>query len=135
MTMMTTKTGYERWMAEEGLPVVDAFGITDVMAVPRGDWPRMGARGAFMQLAGMEGITGLYVCEIPPGQSTRRERHMYDELIYVLSGRGATEVWVGSEHQEMDSSRTLFEWEEGSLFAPPMNCWHRLSNGSGTQPV
>ncbi|HLY67239.1 MAG TPA: ethanolamine ammonia lyase-activating protein, partial [Chloroflexota bacterium] len=64
------------------------------------------------------------------GGALEPERHMYDELLYVLSGRGLTEVWSTDA-----GSKVLFEWQTGSLFAPPMNAWHRLINGSGNEPV
>ena len=43
---------------------------------------------------------------------------MYEELIYVISGRGAATMW-----NEGEPKRT-FEWQEGSLFSPPLNSWH-----------
>ena len=66
----------------------------------------------------------MYVVEIPSGGALNPERHLYDKLIYVLKGRGATEVW--HEGQKKQS----FEWGEGSTFAPPLNTWHRLVNGA-----
>jgi hypothetical protein len=74
------------------------------------------------------GITGMYVMEIPPGKALEPEKHMYEEIIYILKGRGAAEVW-----QEGKVKRS-FEWEEGSLFSPPLNCWHKIYNG-GREPA
>ena len=45
-------------------------------------WVRTGGKGAFIQLKGMEGFTGMYVGEIPAGGAPNRERHLYEELIY-----------------------------------------------------
>src|SRR5437667_289499 len=57
------------------------------------------------------------------------QKHMYEELIYVVSGRGATTIW-----NEGEPKRT-FEWQEGSLFSPPLNSWHQLFNGNGEEPA
>ena len=56
------------------------------------------------------------------------EKHFYEEVICILSGQGATEVWQEAGRKQM------FEWGPWSLFAPPLNSWHRLVNG-GRQPV
>jgi mannose-6-phosphate isomerase-like protein (cupin superfamily) len=126
---MPGPTTYESWIQNEGVPVVEGFGIEDLMQLPREPWSRTGGKGAFIQLRGMEGFSGMYVGEIPPGASLNPEKHLYDELIYILRGRGATEVgW------EKDSKKVSFEWETGGLFALPLNSTHRLLNGS-REPV
>ena len=53
----------------------------------------MGGSGAFVHLYGMEGQTGMYVAEIPPGGALNPERHLYEEMICILAGHGATEIW------------------------------------------
>ena len=122
------KTTYGKWIKDEGTPMVHGHGIEDVREIPLGPWARMGGRGAYIQLYGMEGVTGMYVVEIPSGGALKPERHLYEEIICILSGDGATEVW-----QEGGVKRT-FEWSKGSLFAPPANSWHCLING-GREPV
>ena len=76
----------------------------------------------------MEGVTGMYVGEIPAGGTLNPERHFYEEVICVLEGQGAAEVWQDGGRKQM------FEWGPWSLFAPPLNTWHRLLNG-GRTPV
>jgi mannose-6-phosphate isomerase-like protein (cupin superfamily)/oxalate decarboxylase/phosphoglucose isomerase-like protein (cupin superfamily) len=122
--LSVAKTGYELWLDREGLPVTEGHGVEDIKAIPRGRWDRLGGSGAYVSLDGMFGTTGMYVAEIPPGASLEPERHLYQEIVYILDGQGATEVW-----QEGKPKQT-FEWNEGSLFAPPLNAWHRLHNGS-----
>jgi len=124
---------YDWWIREEGLPVYSGYGVTDVRTLELGPWERLGGRGAFIQLEGMEGLTGMYVVEIPPGGELNAERHLYEELLYVLSGRGATVVWNGPG-QGPEGAHS-FEWEAGALFAPPLNTWHRLHNASGVEPA
>jgi len=122
------KTTYVQWLKRQGLPIVDGYGIEDVRQIELAPWPRIGGKGAFIQLHGMEGVTGMYVAEIPPGESLKAERHLYEEVICILAGHGATEVWQEGGRKQM------FEWGPWSLFAPPLNCWHRLING-GRDPV
>lgn len=61
------KTTYFRWMAKEGIPVVDGYGVEDVRDVATANWARTGGKAAFLNLYGMEGVTGMYVGEIPAG--------------------------------------------------------------------
>jgi hypothetical protein len=98
------KTAYFRWMAHQGVPVIDGYGIEDVREVALDYWPRLGGRAAFINLYGMEGVTGMYVAEIPSGGALAPEKNFYEEVICILSGQGATEVW-------QEGGRTqMFEW-------------------------
>jgi mannose-6-phosphate isomerase-like protein (cupin superfamily) len=126
------RTPYEVFMEEEGIPVYGGVGARDVRDLALGPWKRMGARGAFMNLDGIQaGGTGFYVLEIPPAAAVNPEKHVYEELFYVVEGRGTTEVW-----READTSRKqVFEWQQGSLFAIPLNTCHRLVNATGGPAV
>lgn len=117
-----SKTSYARWIAQEGVPIAEGYGF-DIKEIPLGAWPRRGGRGAFVQLRGMEGATGMEVVEIPPGKALEPEKHLYEKVIYVVEGVGSTEVWRDGE------GKRFFEWGPGSLFAPPLNSRHRLVNG------
>lgn len=123
------QTTYGQWMKREGLPVIEGFGFHDVREIQLAPWSRLGGKGAFIQLYGMiEGSRSIYVAEIPPGGALEPERHLYEELICILDGHGATEVWQEGGRKQM------FEWGPWSLFSPPLNSWHRLVNG-GREPV
>jgi len=122
------RTGYCQWMQGEGVPITEGFNVEDVRELKLAPWPRTGGKGAFVHLYGMEGQTGMYVAEIAPGGALNPERHLYEEMVCILTGHGATEIW-----QEGGPKR-LFEWGPFSLFAPPLNSWHRLVNG-GREPV
>jgi quercetin dioxygenase-like cupin family protein len=121
---------YDQYMAGEGLPIHEAVvGVEDVTALPRAPWGRTGGRGTFIQLRGtFESMRGLYVGEIPGGGALEPERHLYEKEIFVLQGRGSTQVWQG------DKPKLTFEWGEGSVWAFPRNTWHRMFNG-GSEPV
>jgi quercetin dioxygenase-like cupin family protein len=124
-------TSYELWLKEEGIPVVDGYGIEDVTALPRKPWKRIGGSGAYIDLKGMEGFTGMYVCEVPAGGALQPENHLYEELIYIIKGIGATEIWSAGD----DKRKMHFEWHQGSLFAIPLNTRHRMINGSNEPAV
>jgi oxalate decarboxylase/phosphoglucose isomerase-like protein (cupin superfamily) len=117
-------------MEQEGLPITEGLGgVEDITEAPRGRWARLGGRGAFIQLmATIQGERGIVVGEIPPGKALEPEKHLYEEVIYIVRGLGSTELW-----QDGFPKRS-FEWGPGSLFAPPLNFWHRLVNGS-REPV
>ncbi len=122
------KTTYVKWIKKEGIPVYEGFGIEDVRDLKLAAWSRTGGKGAFIQLYGMQGLTGMYVAEISPGGALEPERHMYEEVICILSGHGAMEVWRENNRKHM------FEWAPWCLFAPPLNSWHRMING-GREPA
>ncbi len=123
------KSPYRQRLDQEGLPVHTGFFIEDLRTLDVKPWPRMGALGAYVLLEGSEERDDAYVLEIPPGQSTKSERHLYEELIFVLTGRGATTVWVEGEKKQ------TLEWHAGALFSPPLNAWHQHFNGSGSEPA
>ena len=124
------KTAYEKYMEEEGIPIYDTLGgVYDVAELPRRPWARMGGLGTFVTMVSTtQAERGVYVAEIPGGGALNPERHLYEEGIWILYGRGITEVW------QEGGEKVSFEWGPGSLFAPPMNTWHRLINGS-KEPV
>ena len=80
------QTGYHQWMKNESIPVVVGHGMEDVRDIQLAPWKRTGGSGAFVHLHGMEGITGMYVAEIPPGEALHPERHLYEELICIFAG-------------------------------------------------
>ena len=128
-TKLSGKTTYEKWQESEGIPIFKGYCVEDLNSVQLEPWERLGAPAAFINLQGSENTNGGYVCEIPPGTSLKPERHLYEELIYILSGHGGTVVW------HPDGAKQSFEWQSGSLFSPPLNTWHQLFNGSGSEPA
>jgi mannose-6-phosphate isomerase-like protein (cupin superfamily) len=123
------RTGYSAFLEAEGLPVVRGLAVSDLAAVEVAPWPRLAARGAYIQLTGTEDTDNAYVLELPPAASTAPERHLFEEVVFVVAGRGSCEIW------NQAGARQSFEWQRGSLFAVPLNTFHRLHNGSGREPA
>ena len=93
------RTPYHQWMAHEGLPVVIGHGVEDVRELPLSPWRRTGGKGSFIHLYGMEGSSGMYVGEIPPGGALHPEKHMYEEVIVILEGNGADRGLAGGRQE------------------------------------
>ena len=110
---------YDKWQMGEGIPIVKTFFVQDLRKVELKPWDRTGGNGAFINMEGAEGATGAYVIEIPAGKSLNPQRHLYEDMLYVLKGRGATTIWNDK------GAKQTFEWHEGSLFALPLNAWHQ----------
>jgi quercetin dioxygenase-like cupin family protein len=126
---LSRKSSYQKWLESEGLPVIRDFYIEDIRAVPLAPWERKGGLGVYLNLIGTGEANDAYICEIPPGRSLKPQRHLFEEMIFVVQGRGATSVWLDG------GKKQTFEWQAGSLFSPPLNCWHQHFNGSGTEPA
>ena len=118
---------HDRFMAEEGLATLRATFVPSLPAVPRSLWRRLGGQGVFIQLHGTEGALGCSVSEIPAGAALSVEKHLCEEILLVLEGRGTTELWLDG-----DAERVVFEWQPGSLFTIPPNAQHRLINAAAT---
>jgi len=116
-------TTYGKWVESQGIPVQSEFSIPNLKEVAVGPWERLGAYGAMVTLQGAEDVSNAYILEMRGGGAVQPERHVYEEIVYVLSGRGATTVWYEGE------PKRTFEWHEGSLFAIPLNTWHQFFNG------
>ena len=101
---------YKDWQKEEGIPVTSGYYIKDMNEVPLEPWARKGGKGAFINLIGAEEANDCYICEIAPGQSLKPQKHLFEEVIYILKGRGATTIW------NEGGKKQTFEWQEGSLF-------------------
>lgn len=117
---------YDRFMADEGVPVMRVAAV-NLRDVARGPWRRLGASGAYVQMFGTEGGLGSAVIEIPASGATRSEKHLFEEMVLVLDGRGTTEIWL-----EDTDRRVVFEWQPGSVFSIPPNAVHRMVNATGS---
>jgi quercetin dioxygenase-like cupin family protein len=117
---------YLDWVKKEGLPVAEDYAI-DLFSVQTADWPRFGVKGAAAHLKGRGDFCNMFVLELPPGKSTTPQRHLYEDVYYVLEGSGSTQI------EFEDGQKRGFEWGPKSLFSIPLNAKHRHFNGSGTE--
>src|SRR6266498_4277183 len=102
---------YKSWQAEQRIPVVRGFFVEDVNTLPLEHWDLKGVPCSMVVLDGTGGTNDAYVCEIPAGGKTKPQKHMYEEMVYVTKGYGATSVW------QRDGKKHTFEWGPGSMFA------------------
>jgi mannose-6-phosphate isomerase-like protein (cupin superfamily) len=117
---------YLDWIKKEGLKVTEDYGI-DLFTVETGDWPRYGVKGGAVHLKGRGDFSNMFVLDIGPGQSTSPQRHLYEDVFYVLEGHGSTQI------EFQDGTKRSFEWGPKALFAIPLNAKHRFFNASGTE--
>mgnify|MGYP003693768121 CR=1 FL=1 len=78
-------------------------------AVPGSDWEK----GAFIQLLWAGGYHGSVRGGDSPGDALKTERHMHEEIYYILAGSGSTEIvapdgkaqrfWVAKRRSVWDS--------------------------------
>jgi mannose-6-phosphate isomerase-like protein (cupin superfamily) len=115
---------YLDWVHKEGLPAAGGYAV-DLFAVETAPWARYGVKAGAVHLEGRGDFANMFVFDIPPGGATTPQRHLYEEVIYVLEGHGSTQVELG------DGSKRSFEWGPRSLFAIPLNVKYRHFNGSG----
>lgn len=115
---------YADWQKAQGIPIVTGMFLEDINAVEVRPWAMKEVNGAFVHLDGCGTVNDAYILEIPAGGKTSPQRHMYEEMVYVTEGSGATTVWQdgGAKH--------TFEWAAGSLFAIPLNANYQHFNTS-----
>lgn len=122
-------SAYEQWIASTDLPIHRGYHLEDLRTVELGWWDERQCGAAFCVLAGQEGISEVRVSEVPPARSTAPTRMAFDEIVYVVDGRGLTSVWVE------DRPPKTFEWQKHSLFLLPRNHHYQFSNTQGDRPA
>jgi mannose-6-phosphate isomerase-like protein (cupin superfamily) len=125
--MLDKYSPYKRWIESEGVPIIGGAFVRDVRTEKLGNWQRKGCKGAICTFSDQM-VADAYIAEIDPGKSTTPQRQLYEEIITVAAGRGATSVWYDG------TTKRTFEWERGSTFAIPLNAWHQHFNASGIEP-
>jgi len=120
---------YEAWLKKEGVKVYEEFYFPSLAKIELGPWERKGGSGAVIHITNRHMPNDCHIIEIKPGGKSEPEHHMYEAMVYVVSGRGATTIWQDEKHKQ------TFEWQAGSLFAIPLNTRYQNFNGSGTEPV
>src|ERR1700731_4902418 len=123
------ETPYTRFIRDEGLDIIGAHYVPSLHTVELKSWARRGGNFVFINHEASRTSNDCYVCEIPPGGKLAPQRQLFEEMIYVLDGRGSTALGNRA------GQKISFEWNKGSLFAIPLNCWHQHFNGRGTAPA
>src|SRR5436309_14839400 len=121
------KSSYQDFLKMEGVPLYEGSYLEDLGTLPLGDWERRGGKVAYTRLGNQE-INSLQIVEIPPKGELKPEHHVYDEIMFVMKGRGATTIW-----QEGEPKHTI-EWEQGALLDLPLTAWHQEFNASSDEP-
>src|SRR3954466_2118809 len=123
------ETPYTRWVRDEGLDIISSFYVPNLHTGELKPWPRRGGRGVILNHDASRTSNDCYVCEIPPAGRLNPQRQLFEEMVFILDGRGSTTVWNDA------GARVTFEWKAGSIFGIPLNCWHQHFNGSGQAPA
>jgi mannose-6-phosphate isomerase-like protein (cupin superfamily) len=119
---------YFDWQKAEGVRVIVDYAFENLCDVELSPWPRKGGAGAIINIPYPKLWSDSHLIELSPAASSEPERHLYEEAVYILKGRGTTSVWT-------DDRRVTFEWQEGSVFAIPLNAWYQHHNMSGSEPA
>jgi hypothetical protein len=117
---------YLDWVQGEGIPIVEDFSV-DLLTLETAVWPRMGTHGAAVHLKGRGDFMSMFLIELAPGGQSDPQRHLFEEVVYVVEGHGSTAVIAH------DGRKHTFEWGPKSLFALPLNATYQHFNGSGTE--
>src|SRR5581483_843029 len=123
-----SKRNYTIWKHGEGVPVYEGSYLSDLYTAEVRPWARVGQAGAIVNLAEQEEDDG-HLVEIAPGGQTEVLHHMYEASVFILNGRGATSFWL------KDKPKQTVEWQRGSIFAPPLNCYYQHFNLDGREPA
>src|SRR3990172_8464661 len=84
---------YVRWVAEQGLDIISAHYVRNLRHVELKPWVRRGGKGVFINHEASRTSNDCYVCEIPAGLKLTPQRQLFEEMIFVLDGRGSTTFW------------------------------------------
>jgi len=67
-------------------------------------------------------VISMTIGELEGGQSSRRHRHTYETILYILEGEGRTHI-----------EDVAVEWAPGDAVYVPVWAWHFHENRSGTR--
>ena len=116
---------YRDWVDGEGVPVAEGFAV-NLSQTPVARWERYGANGSVVNVAGRGDFLDLWLIEVPAASQTAPVHHLFEAVVYVISGHGSTVIEAGGR-------RHSFEWGPHSMFAIPMNATYQFFNGTGQQ--
>jgi quercetin dioxygenase-like cupin family protein/oxalate decarboxylase/phosphoglucose isomerase-like protein (cupin superfamily) len=118
---------YRDWIKTSKIPMVEGYSILDAKTQEVQPWPEIGGRGVYLNFSGNVHMDTA-IWEIPEGKALVQRHHFYEQIVYVLAGRGYTTFTQGKRQNKV-------EWAEGSLFSIPMNLVHRHFNSDTAHPA
>ena len=68
--------------------------------------------------------------ELPPGGKLAPHKHLAEEMIYIVSGKGYTNMWTGN-----GANKKRYDWSASDVLSPSLNVWHEHGNASSTEPA
>ena len=74
-------------------------------------------------------IIDLHVSEMPPAVYKKAHRHSSDAFILLLSGEGYSITWPEGGYE----NRVRVNWQEGTIFVPPIYWYHQHLNPHPTE--
>jgi len=83
----------------------------------------------------------LYIQEILPGGASGKHRHMAEEYLFVLEGRGYDLHWDVNARMddkyywEVEKEPKRYEWEAGDVIFVPVNTVHQHFNSDPEKPA
>ena len=123
----------ERFSSSDFSSVADELSVeipekllhADVLGAGPGWSSFSGLRRHFVRVVDLPSrLLSVTIGGLKPGESSRRHRHNYETIIYVLEGRGTSEI----------GPRTV-QWKAGDALYIPTWAWHAHTNGSATEPA
>lgn len=72
----------------------------------------------------------ITLIEIPPGGKTPPQKRMAEETIYIVSGKGRTDMWLRE-----GGKKEQYNWAEGDMISPTLNSWNQHFNTSTDTPA
>jgi quercetin dioxygenase-like cupin family protein len=118
---------YREWIKSSKVPMLEGYSLLDAAKQEVMPWPETGGKGLYLNFSGNVHMDGM-IQEIPPGKALAPRRHFYEQIVYVLGGRGYTNVGSGNKPNKIS-------WGEGSLFTVPVNVMHRHFNSDPAKPA
>src|SRR5713226_8068197 len=78
---------YRSWIKKSKVPMVEGYSILDAASQEVQPWPEIGGRGVYLNFSGNVHMDSV-ILEIPEGKALVQRRQFYEQIIYVLGGRG-----------------------------------------------
>lgn len=119
---------YLDWAEAQQLPIHDDFCV-DMLSAEVAYWEHSGTDAALVHVGGRGDFASTFLYEIAPGRETVEQQHLFEGVVYVLSGHGQT-VFRTAAGRDIS-----FEWGPRSMFAIPPNTRHQFYNLSGSEPA